>query len=216
MPFLVWFSVFLFGCLVGAAELTSRHSDHRLMAISTMPSCAYLFLNGVLSLSALLLMDYIKPAWLGYKEGSGPDYVWVVLASGFGAAAFFRSSIFKMKTPDGELAVGPALVIDIFLNVIDESVDRVIGRQRLREVSQIMQDVDFRKASLNLPTYSFAALRRLSPEAQQQFAFQLKQLAERSDLDPHVSAVSLGLSIMNLTGKPILQQAVTELGAVIK
>ncbi|MDR3462351.1 MAG: hypothetical protein P4L76_08560 [Beijerinckiaceae bacterium] len=213
--------VFLFGCLVGAAELISRHSDHRLRAISTVPSLAYLLLNGLMSVFALLVINYVRPEWLGYKtDASGivqsPESIWLILAAGFSGATFFRSSVFKLKTPDGDMSIGPAIIIDVFLNVIDESVDRIIGQQRLIEVSAIMDGVNFDKAAKNLPTFSFAALRRLSPDAQQQFAFQLKQLADRTELDPKVRSISLGLSIMNLTGKPILTQAVTQLGDTIK
>jgi hypothetical protein len=217
----IWCSVFVFGVCVGAAELMSRHSDHRLRAISTVPSLGYLFLNGMLSVFALLVIDYARPEWLGFKTAADgtvktPETLWIVLTAGFGAATFFRSSIFKLKTPDGDMSIGPAIIIDVFLNVIDESVDRIIGQQRLIEVSGLMMDVDFEKAAKNLPTFSFAALRRLPPDAQQQFAFQLKQLIDSADLDPKVRAVSLGLSIMNLTGKPILTQAVKQLGNAIK
>jgi hypothetical protein len=217
---IVWSSVFAFGVLVGAAELMSRHSDHRLRAISTAPSLGYLFLNGMLSVFALVVINYARPEWLGFKTApdgtvTTPNHLWIILTAGFGAATFFRSSIFKLKTPDGDMSIGPAIIIDVFLNVIDESVDRIIGQQRLIEVSSLMMNVNFDKAAKNLPTFSFAALRRLPPEAQQQFAFQLKQLVDNVDLDPKVRAVSLGLSIMNLTGKPILTQAVKQLGESI-
>lgn len=209
--------VFFLGCLVGGAELTSRHSDHRLTAMFTGPSLAYLFLNGLLSLSALCLLDRLHPAWAGFgDDGHKPDDLRLVLIAGFGAAAFFRSSLFKLKTPDGDVAVGPALIFDTFLGIIDESVDRTIARKRLLEVSQIMLGVDFDKAAKNLPTFCFAALHRLTPDAQQQFAFQLKQLIDTPGLSPKVKAVSLGLSIMNLTGKPVLEKAIESLGNDIK
>ena len=211
--------VFLFGCAVGAAELVSRHSDHRWGALKTGPSAAYLALNGVLSLSALLVIHYARPAWLGYS-GTGddpPNLLWVVLPAGFGAAAFFRSAIFKLKTNDGDMAVGPAIIFDVFLNSIDESVDRIIGVQRVREVSEIMKDVDFDKACKSLPTLSFSTLRRLSDDAQRQFAFQVDQLIKnQAGLNEKAKTLSLALSIMNLTGKPILTECVSQLGDTIK
>lgn len=214
--------VFIFGCIVGAAKLISRHSDYRFHALVTAPSLGYLSLNGFLSISALLAIDYLRPAWLGYEVGNQgevthhPDTIRLVLTAGFGAAAFFRSSLFKLKTQDGEIAVGPAIIIDIFLNVIDEAVDRVIGNKRLTDVQSIMMDVDFAKASGSLPTLCFASLKRLSPEVQRQFAVQLKELVEAPNLNEKVRSISLGLTIMNLTGQPILREAVRQLGDDIK
>lgn len=213
--------VFLFGCLVGTAELVSRHSDHRLRAITTVPSLMYLALNGALSILALIVIDYVRPAWLGYASGNTgplepPANIWIVLTAGFGAATFFRSSIFKLKTQDGDMSIGPAIIVDVFLNVIDESVDRVIGKQRLIEVSRIMDHVDFTKAAKSLPTFCFAGLRRLSPDVQRQFAFQLKELLDAQDMTGRVKSVSLGLAVMNLTGMPILTEAVRQLGDEIK
>jgi hypothetical protein len=100
--------------------------------------------------------------------------------------------------------------------VIDEAVDRVIGNKRLTDVAAIMGQVDFAKAAKSLPTFCFAGLRRLSPEVQRQFAVQLKELVDAPDVIDRVKALSLGLSIMNLTGQPILKEAVRQLEADIR
>ena len=214
--FFIYGATFCIGAVFGMAELISRHRDHRWLAARTGPSLGYLALNGGMSIFALLTIGYLKPEWLGFKDGQAPSEFMVVLAAGFGAAAFFRTSFFKLQTSEGEFAVGPALVIDIFLKVIDESVDRIIAQQRLREVSAIMTGVDFDKASQNLPTYCFAALKRLAPDAQQQFAMQLKELVDAPNIDPMVKATSLGWSVMTWTGRPVLEEAVTLLGDKIR
>lgn len=221
MTGLAFFLVFVFGCLVGASELMSRHSDHRLRAVGTPAGLGYLFLNGFLSDLALVAIDYIRPEWLGYRpQADGtiaqPALIWLVLTAGFGAAAFFRSSIFKLKTQEGEIAIGPALVIDVFLTVIDESVDRELGKQRLVEVAGLVANVDFNKAAKSLPTYCFASLKRLPPDTQRQFAIQLKQLSDTPDMNNGVKVVSLALSVMALVGKPILTEAIRQLGATIQ
>ena len=90
------------------------------------------------------------------------DLLKTVLLVGFGAAAFFRSSFFKLRTNDGELSVGPGLIIEVFLKVIDEAVDRNLGETRLDDVTKIMQGVSFTKAKTELPTLCFGALRRLA------------------------------------------------------
>lgn len=206
--------VFAAGALVGLAELLSRHRDYPRQAALSAPSFGYLVLNGVLSVVALLIVSLSPPDWL--KSGTALDPVKTVLVVGFGAAAFFRSSFFKLRTPDGDISVGPGLIIDVFLKVIDDAVDRKLGEQRLDEASTIMAGVNFAKAAKALPTYCFAGLRRLSPEAQQQAALQIKALNDASDMDDQTKAVALGLAIMSLTGRPILQKAVTQLGPRIR
>ena len=210
------------GVMVGVAELLSRHRDYPLLAISTLPSLGYLALNGILSLMALLVLGIWRPEWVlvGAPTASSPmpplDVLKASLVAGFGAAAFFRSSLFKVRTPDGDLSFGPAIVIDVFLRVIDDGVDRTLGAKRLDDVAAIMQGVNFEKAARSLPTYCFAALKRLSPEAQQQFAFQIKALQDAPNIDPAAKTTSLGLAIMTLVGRAILQKAVKQLGASIR
>jgi hypothetical protein len=222
IPWAAYFGAFLIGIMVGVAELLSRHRDYPLVAISTLPSFGYLALNGILALFALLVLAVWRPEWLlvGAPSAASPmpplDTLKAALVAGFGAAAFFRSSLFKVRTPDGDLSFGPAIVIDVFLRVIDDAVDRTLGAKRLDDAAAIMRGVDFEKAAKSLPTYCFAALKRLSPEAQQQFAFQLKALQDAPSIDPTVKTISLGLAIMALVGRAILQKAVDQLGPSIK
>lgn len=206
----------LFGATIGIVELASRHSDHRLAAISRFPSLVYIGINAVVSVAALYVLDVVRPSWLGYTaEGGRPEVVWLVLTAGFGAAAFFRSSLFKLQGPQGEVAVGPAFMIDSVLEFIDEGVDRALGRQRMLEVAEIMAGVDFVKAVDTLPAYCIAALRRVPADAQAQFGTQIEQL-RRSSLPEGLKPQMLGLAISALTGPQILRDAVTCLGDNIK
>jgi hypothetical protein len=206
--------VFLAGALVGLAELLTRHRDYPVDAAVSLPSLCYLVLNGALSMLALLIVNLSPPDWL--RSPGGLDPVKTTLLVGFGAAAFFRSSFFKLRTPDGDVSIGPGLIIDVFLKVIDEAVDRKLGEKRVDDASAIMANVVFAKAAKALPAFCFAALRRLPPEAQQQFAFQLDQLNKSTDMDDDTRAVLLGQAIMTLTGRRILIKAVRQLDQKIK
>jgi hypothetical protein len=79
-----------------------------------------------------------------------------------------------------------------------------------------MSGVNFDKAAKNLPTYCFGALKRISSETQQQFAFQLRALTDAAGMDPDAKSVSLGLALMSLTGTRILKKAVQLLGNRIR
>jgi hypothetical protein len=207
--------VFVAGLLVGTAELLSRHRDYPLKAISSGPSVGYLALNGILSVAGLAIVKLSPPDWL-IRSGTDLDPVKTALVVGFGAAAFFRSSFFKVRAPEGDISVGPGLIIDVFQKVIDGAVDRKLGEQRIDDVAALMTDVSFAKAAKALPTYCFAALRRVSPEEQQQLAIQIKTLSDASDIDEDAKVVAMGLAIMSLTGKRILTKAVSHLGVRIK
>jgi hypothetical protein len=210
----IYILVFLCGALVGLAELLTRHRDYPGQAALSVPSLGYLLLNGILSVLALLIVNLGPPEWL--KSGGELDPVKTVMVVGFGAAAFFRSSFFKLRTPDGDVSIGPGLIIDVFLKVIDEEVDRKLGEKRLDDVSQIMNGVVFAKAARALPTYCFAALHRLPPEAQRQIALQIDALAKETTIDEDAKSVSLGLTIMTVTGRGILVKGVSHLAAKIK
>jgi hypothetical protein len=211
----LYFYVFVAGALVGLAELLTRHKDYPARAAFSLPSLGYLLLNGSLSMLALLVCNLSPPDFL-LVAGKTLDPLKTVLFVGFGAAAFFRSSFFKLRTPDGDISVGPGLIIEVFLRVIDDSVDRKLGERRLDDVSAIMDGVVFTKAAKTLPTYCFAALKGLSPESQQQLAIQIKTLGEATEIDDDSKSVSLGLAIMSLTGRSILKKAVDKLGPKIK
>lgn len=216
MFILICACVFVFGTLVGIAELASRHSDHRLLAIVSLPSLAYLAFNGILSLAALAVIELARPDWLGFAKDGDGNALLVVLTAGFSASLFFRSSIFRIKTGEVDMSVGPVQIIDIFLKLIDEAVDRSIGAVRQVEIARIMADIDFDKAAKNLPTLCFRSLKRLSNEDQEAFAKQLRALDESKDLLPQVRGMSLGMAIMALTGSKILEQGVKQLFDRIK
>lgn len=204
--------VFVAGLLVGIAELLSRHRDYPVRAVTSGPSLGYLALNGILSIAALAIVSLSPPQWLMRAGGGELDPLKTALVVGFGAAAFFRSSFFKVRAPEGDISVGPGLIIDVFQRVIDGAVDRKLGEQRIDDVSAIMANVSFAKAAKALPTYCFAALRRVSPDEQQQLAIQIKTLGDATDIAEDAKVVSLGLAIMALTGKRILAKAVSHLG----
>jgi hypothetical protein len=61
---LVYIATFAAGASVGLAELLSRHRDYPLRAATSGPSLAYMVLNGLLSVMALLVCELWRPTWL--------------------------------------------------------------------------------------------------------------------------------------------------------
>ncbi len=211
--------VLLIGCFVGVIEIASRHTDYRFAAVRSGPGMVYVLTNGIVSILALALIEYTTPAWLGFHadkpEVAHGDTLLCVLTAGLGAGTFLRSSIFKLQAGDKEISVGPALIIEQLLSIIDELVDRCIGEMRLGDVSRIMAPVSFERARTNLPTLCFAGLKRLPKERQEQLAAQIQALNAADQLDEQVKKESLGLTLITVTGKQVLERAVTQLGSII-
>ena len=53
-----------------------------------------------------------------------------VLVAGLTAVALFRSSFLKLKSPEGELPIGPSVILDTLLGSIDREVDRKMATPR--------------------------------------------------------------------------------------
>src|SRR5688500_17683994 len=91
------------GVLVGVGELVSRYRDAPEQAVRTVPAAIYIALNAGASIAAFFLV-------LAYDmapgRGDGPAITRVMLA-GFGAMAFFRTSIFTIRVGDQDVSIGP-------------------------------------------------------------------------------------------------------------
>jgi len=205
----------LFGALVGITELISRYKDAPFLAISNPPALLYIFLNFLLSVSALYciqVFEWFPPSDTGNQQ---THTIMQVLLAGFGAMAFFRSSIFTVRVGDTDVGVGPSGLAQIVLDAADRAIDRNRAKPRAEAVADIMASVDFDKASHALPTYCFALMQNVSPEEQQMVARQVEAL-KNANMNDKVKCLSLGLLLMNLAGESLLKAAVETLGSNIE
>lgn len=213
-----YFAAAAIGVIVGAAELISRHTDRPLRSLAVGWGLFYLILNATFSILAMFVLDVLRPDWIEWPPiatemlavGSAP-WLAAVAAAGFGAAAVFRSGIMKVRGAEGEVTVGPGAVVDVFLRMTDDAVDRTLGIWRISFVGGAMQNVDFNVAKTVLPPYCFAALRRLDAAQQADFARQLASL-DTAAADNATKSELLGLSLVTLVGPDILKMAVIGLG----
>jgi hypothetical protein len=214
-----YFWVGLIGLCVGAVELVARYRDDPQRAIRTIPAIIYMLINVVACLTILYILNVIRPSWL-FGEDATPDDIikhnlYVVLTAGFGAVALFRSSIFKIKTNDGELSIGPAVVLDTVLRASDRAVDRIVAQPRGISVADIMKDVSFERAKVALPLYCFGLMQNVSQEEQKGIGDQVNALATKP-MEDKVRALSLGLALINVVGVKVLRAAVSNLGELVK
>ena len=137
------------------------------------PALLYLALNGAASGLALAL---IRGYGWTFGAAAGSARWTQLLVAGVGAMALFRTSLFTVRAGDRDIAVGPATFLQIFRDAADREVDRLRARDRSSQVGDLMDGVDYEKASEGLIPYSLALMQNV-PDDEQQKLVQRRQTA---------------------------------------
>lgn len=204
---LEWPAVAILGGIVGASELISRYKDRPGAAIKSWPAVSYILINSGASVGALGLIQANK--WF---NTSG----WMqILVAGVSAMAFFRTSLFLVRAGDRDVGVGPSGFLQIFLSAIDRAVDRRRAAVRSQVVTEVMKGVDFDKAVTALPPFCLALMQNVSAEDQQVLQRAIDALV-KTDADPNVKTLLLGIELINVVGEDVLTAAVKALAAEIQ
>ncbi|HXA17384.1 MAG TPA: hypothetical protein VN380_10345, partial [Thermoanaerobaculia bacterium] len=211
-PSLAYMWVALFGGAVGAGELIARYRDDPWRAVTRSAALFYLFINVTASIGALKLIEIFK--WLPRADASEQTSMRVLVA-GFGAMAFFRSSLFLTRVGNQDVQIGPVSFLQIFLAAADRQVDRNLGETRSSEAEELMAAVNFEKAADVLPIYCMTLMQNVADVEQAQIANDVARLRERT-IDNQTKAMMLGLRLMTTVGKAVLRTAVTSLARQIK
>jgi hypothetical protein len=169
-------------------------------------------INALASAFAWVILDVFNVD-LGIEGETAQTWA-VILAAGFGAMAFFRSSFFVLRVADQDVPLGLFAVLQALLDATDRAVDRTRAVGRDEDVGDLMEKIDFNKAYESLPTYCFALMQNLSDDEQQRFGTDLRGLVD-SQMDKHVKSRILGLMLINLVGRDVLVTAVTQLAPLI-
>jgi hypothetical protein len=211
-----WLWVASIGFAVGCVELISRYREQPFRAIATGPAVLYVAVNVVACVACLWALEAIQPSWIYVADRpEALTRLYLVLSAGFGAVAIFRSSIFKIKTPDGDLSIGPSVVLETLLAASDRGVDRLLAASRGPRVVKVMDGISFDRAKVALPTYCFALMQNVGLQEQKAFGDQVNSLSA-AQMDDKVRALNLGLALVNVVGQKVLERAVGELRDFIK
>ncbi|MEO8713470.1 MAG: hypothetical protein ABI369_00500 [Acetobacteraceae bacterium] len=159
-----------------------------------MPSFGYILMVAAL---AFALIDTLDALHLS----KGEHYLlWEVLAGGFGAMAFFRSSLFTVRIADKDVGVGPSLFLQVILTATDRACDRIRATPRSAAVRSIMEGIDFQRAAAALPAVCFNLMQNVAKQEQQDFVTTTAEL-RNSDMDDMSRTYVLGLALMNVVGE---------------
>ena len=196
----------LIGCMAAFAELLSRYQDPK-QILTTGSSLVYMLINGFAS--------FLTYWFLRDKDILGDNEISRVFIAGTSALVLLRSYFASIKIGDKKVEAGFASILQVFLNWADRSFDQKKAQADLPEVNPIMKGIDFEKAKLALPTTCFKIMKNVTKEEQDKIASEVAILTQ-SDLDNNVKCITLGILLIELTGKDLLQQAAIALGDSIK
>jgi len=191
-------ATFLFGALVGFAEILSRYRDEPLLATFTNSGMSYLAINGIISTVAFaILRKYPTQIFSGLKD----DLLLTAVVAGFGAMSVFRSKLFSFKSGDGtEVPIGPAIVLDTILKMIDHKIDRHRATARQTRVFNSMFEIrdfsgtsDYVEASLN-------SFQNLSADDKRAISEGIKDLKTTTNWPDSLKCLALGFVFLTVAG----------------
>jgi 4-amino-4-deoxy-L-arabinose transferase-like glycosyltransferase len=201
-------AVALIGALVGLGELVSRYRDAPGRALRNNAAVLYVGVNAAAAIAALGLTQAF--GWTFGADG-GAELRWTrVLVAGFGAMAIFRSALFVVRAGEQDVGVGPSGFLQVVLTAADRAVDRNRAGARAGEVSRAMAGVSFEKASEALPSYCLALMQNASEDEKVALANQVRLLRD-STMEDRAKSLALGLALMNVVGRGVLEAAVASL-----
>ena len=205
-----------FGAMVGMVELLARYRDDPLAAIGTIWALVYILLNALVAAAVfILLISNRLPIVGGFFER---EHVALNAAftAGFGGMALLRASFANIRHRERTFPVGPAFVLQVLLDFLDRSVDRLRGTDRAALVREIMQGVVYNRAKKLLPFTAVALLQNLSLEEKSNFTIAVKAVDE-AEGQSHASRLhQLGLVLMDVLGPVLLRRVVDSLGDRIR
>lgn len=135
------FLAFLCGAFVGLTEIASRYPDEQMKSILSPDGLVYMLCNGAISMFALVLIFHFRntlTAFAAFKENS----LAAAIAAGFGATAIMRTRLAVIKGSDNkDISIGPDIVINLLLAMIDRRIDRWRASHRLNIISDHFEEL---------------------------------------------------------------------------
>lgn len=197
---LIYVLVFALGGLLGVTEILGRYTDSPTAALNSPGAFFYVLVNASSSALALFLLTRLAP------DITNP--ITQVLLAGLGAMAFLRSSVFKAKVGNEEVAIGPAIILDTLLKFADAQVDRGRAIDRASRIATIVQLLPLTQAGTDLPRLCFALMQNLPAEVRQRVLDDITLIVTDTKRSEPVKAMEIGLVLWSRVGIGTLTGAV--------
>ncbi len=193
------FATFLFGALVGLSEILSRYRDEPILATVTSSGMSYLALNGTISLVAFaVLRKYPTQIFPALQN----DLFLSAVVAGFGAMTVFRSKLFTFKSSDGkEYPIGPSIVLDTVLKMIDSKIDRRRATDRQLKVFNAMFGINDFGNTANYIEASLLSFQNLSQDDKAQVTSVIDQYRSLTRWPDTLKSLGLGFAFLTIAGE---------------
>jgi hypothetical protein len=194
-------AVFVLGGLLGLTEIIGRYTDSPTAALKSPGAFCYVLLNALASCLALFLLLKLAPHAI-------ENPISQVLVAGLGAMAFLRSSIFKVRVQDEEVAVGPAILLDTLLKFADAQVDRGRAVDRASRIASVIKSLPLAQAGADLPRLCFALMQNLPVDVRQRLLDDITLVVTDTKRSESVKVLEIGLVLWGRVGIGTLTGAV--------
>jgi hypothetical protein len=174
---------------------------------------AYVAVNALVAALAYgLLVRYptqLLPAVTG-------DPLLSALAAGFGAMVLLRSKLFIFRSDDGkEYPIGPSIVIETLLRVLDRKIDRLRASERQRRVFEQMKDIADFETSAGYLEASLLSFQNLSEEEKREIATVIEQYRQATSWAPSLRTMAVGFAFLTIAGEENFDQVIGNLKAFL-
>jgi hypothetical protein len=199
--------LYICGGLVGVTEIASRYRDEQLKAILSPDGLVYVLFNGAISSFALILIFQFRgtPPFSSFKST-----LLAAIAAGFGATAIMRTRLAVIKGSDNkEISIGPDIVINLLLSMIDRRIDRWRAARRQLIVADHLGTLKALGTVEQTTQYLFAALlafQNLSEAEKQQFIDTIKANKEKIS-DVNIQFQAVGFLFLTIVGEENFESA---------
>ena len=201
--------------MVAYGELLSRYQDSPTRLLTTSATALYIFVNmaaAILAFGLIRALHVLEPA---KADPHGMTWLYQLLLASFGAIAFFRTSLFTVRVGGSDIGIGPSAMLQTLLNAADRMIDRSQAENRAGRATEILKDVDYRRARAPLPTFCLILMQNPTAADTDALLKQIAALDQRIDIDDDSKMRILGIYLIRMVGDEVLQRSVEALGSLI-
>jgi hypothetical protein len=203
----------IFGAATGASEIISRYRDEPVRAIVNLFGLTYLLANGVLSLIAFGVLSRYSSQIL---PGIAQDWLLQAIVAGFGAMTIVRSKLFIFRAEDGkEYPIGPSIVIETFLRMLDRKIDRYRAARRQALVTDCMQEITDFHAAADYLAASLLSFQNLTQDEKASITSVVEQY-KKTNWHPRLQVMAIGFAFLTIAGEENFDQVIKSLRSYLK
>lgn len=202
----------IIAAVAAGIELGTRYQDDAARLRRSVPFWFYVAVNAAIALGAAFWLVSFYPSTIMRPDGSSGTSVsdaLLAVYAGFGSLAVLRAGIMKVRVGGGnEVSVGPGLLLEGLLFVVDRAVDRTMASYRGSIADELVPQLTFETHGIKLVTECLGRLTNVSAEEGQRLNEVVRGLTGRNDIDARQKSRLLLMTLLATAGETVLKQSV--------